>query len=326
MYTAIQVPFRKVRFRIPSPQTATTMMVNPTTDLKDLPQSMNPQQALQIINYLPTSDASLPTRKGIKKIFTVAGNHPITLLQQFTADVWIFGYEKTTAAYTVSTGIVTNIKTNWPTNDAQSGVRYGDYFFVCNGSDVVHRIDLALTITAVVSSPHAKILRAIGPRLYAGNLSTDATAIAYSYVDNGSNPPFTNFTVGTGADAGGLVNYRNAGDVTAIDSLGANVVVGARKGKWSFSTTTIDSGGTLVKDDQIVLQRIDMGMARTTIVIPKGLFYVNTGGIWQLSSIGQSNVPFSEQEGEASLILGVNYFTNIDLTNADFAYDANQKR
>ena len=321
-YTPINVPFKRRKFSMPSAATATTMMVNPTLDLKDLPQSMSPQQALQIVNYLPTSDASLPTRKGLKKIFTVAGNHPVTLLQQFTNDIWIFGYEKTTAAYTISTNTVTNLKTNWPTNDPYSGWRYGQYFFVCNGSDEIHRIDNALAITNVAGSPHAKILKAIGARLYAGNLSTDSTAVAYSYVDDGTNPPFTNFTVGVNADQGGQENYRNAGDVTAIDSLGSNIIILAKQGKWSFNTTTVDVGGILQKVDNVVQQRIDMGGARATIVLPKGMFYVNAGGLWQLSSIGQSNVPFSEQEGEASLILGVDYFNNIDLTNADFAYDA----
>lgn len=312
----------RIRPNSPRVTSATTMMVNPSLDLKDLPQLMNPAQALQIVNYVPTSDSTLQSRKGLTRIFTVAGNHPVTLLQQFTSDIWIFGYNTTTAAYTISTGLVTNIKTNWPTNAPQSGVRYGEYFFVCNGSDVIHRINTSLAITAVAGSPHAKILKAIGPRLYAGNLSTDATAVAYSYVDDGTNPPFTNFTVGTGSDEGGLVNYRNAGDVTAIDSLGANIIVGAKQGKWAFTTTSIDVGGTLQKVDQVVQQRIDMGMARATITIPKGMFYVNAGGMWQLQSIGQSNVPFSEQEFEASLILGVTYFNNIDLTNADWAYDA----
>ncbi len=390
-YTAIQVPFRKARFRIPSPTTATTTMVNPTKDLKDLPQLMNPQQALQIINYVPTSDSRLVKRKGLSKIFTVAGVHKVTLLQQYTDDVWIFGYEKTTAAYRVSTNTVTNIKTNWPTNFAQSGVRYGDYFFVCNGSDVIYRISQTLsygtqtanftvgktltgstsnaqaliledadagatgvltlgnivgvfqngeiitdtsggsatttstvgfTITAVSGSPMAKVLKAIGPRLYAGNTNLDNTEVRYSAVDDGTNPPFTNWVVGTGAADPGQLNYRNVGACNAIDSLGANVIVLAEKGKWAFTTTTTDSGGTLVKVDNVVMQRIDMGGSRATVSIPKGMFYVNKGGIWQLASIGQSNVPFSVQETEASTILGIEYFRNLDLTNADFTYDA----
>lgn len=321
MYQTLQVPFRKARFRIPPAQSAQTSMVNPTIDLRDLPQLMNPQEALQVINYLPTSDAQLPKRSGLSKIFEVAGDFPITLLAQFTPTVWIFGYDTTTAAYNTVTQVVTTIKNNWPSDDPQSGVRYGEYFFVCNGSDVIHRIDLALTITAVVGSPHAKVLKAIGARLYAGNLSTDSTAVAYSYTDDGTNPPFTNFTVGTAANQGGLINYRNAGDVTAIDSLGANIIIGAKEGKWSFTITVQDVAGVLTKNDQTVLQRLDMGMARATIVTPKAMFYPNSGGLWQFSSVGQSNVPFSEQEGKSSLILGAEYFQNLDLTNADFAYD-----
>lgn len=321
-YTSIQVPFRKVRFRIPTDKSATSMMVNPTLDLKDLPQLMSPAQALTITNYNPTADAQLPKRKGLKKIFTVAGNHPVTLLQQFTPDIWIFGYDVVTAAYTISTNTVTTIKNNWPTNDPQSGARYGDFFFVCNGSDVIHRIDTGLVITAVAGSPHAKILKAISGRLFAGNLSTDKTAVAYSKLDDGTNPPFTVWAPGTGANDPGLVSYRNEGDLKAIDSLGVNIIILAEKGKWSFSITSLDVGGILTKDDQFGLQRIDMGGSRATAVTPKALIYVNAGGLWQLASVGQSNVPFSQQEAKASLILGASYFDNIDLTNADMAYDA----
>lgn len=314
-YTAL-----KIRASAPRSTGATTMMVNPTLDLKDLPQLMTPQQALQITNYLPTSDARLPVRKGLERIFTVAGNFPITLLQQFTDNIWIFGFNTTTAAYNVTTGVVTVIKNNWPTNAAQSGVRYGDFFFVCNGSDVIHRITTGLVISAVAGSPNAAVLRAVGPRLYAS--TANIGEIAYSDIDTGANPPFTTWVVGANAGDPGLVTYRNAGTVTAIDSLGSNIVIGATEGKWAFNTTVGDVGGTLQKTDNVVLQRIDMGMSRATIVIPKGMFYVNAGGLWQLGSVGQSNVPFSEQEGEASLVLGVDYFNNISLANADFAYDA----
>lgn len=314
-YSALQI-----KPSAPRKTGSTTMMVNPTLDLKDMPQLMTPQQALEVVNYLPTSDAQLPTRKGLKRIFQVAGNHPITLLQQFTTDVWIFGYNTTTAAYTVSTNSVTNIKTNWPTNAPQSGVRYGDYFFVCNGSAIIQRIDLALTITPVTGSPMATVLFVSGPRLYAN--TANIGEVAYSDVDTGTNPPFTNWSPGANADNPGLVTYRNAGVVTAINALGDNIVVGAREGKWSFNITIQTVGSTQEKVDNTVLERIDMGMARATIVIPKGLFYVNSGGLWQLQSLGQSNVPFSDQEGEASLVLGVTYFNDIDLSNADFAYDA----
>ncbi len=319
-YIPLAVAFRKNRLSLPQPTGTTTMFVNPSLDLKDMPQLMTPQQALQIVNYLPTSDARLPTRKGLKKIFEVAGGHPITLLQQFTTDIWIFGYNTTTAAYTISTNTVTNIKTDWPTNAAQSGVRYGDYFFVCNGSDIIQRIDNALTITPVTGSPMATVLFVNGPRLYAN--TANIGEVAYSDVDTGANPPFTNWTVGPNADNPGLVTYRNAGVVTAINALGNNIVVGAKEGKWAFTTTIQTVGSTSEKVDVTILERIDMGMARATIVIPKGMFYVNSGGMWQLQSLGQSNIAFSEQEGEASLILGVTYFNNIDLTNADFAYDA----
>ena len=387
MYQPLQVPFKKVRFRLPSASGNPVMMVNPSLDLKDLPQLMKANQALSIVNYNPTSEAKLQVRKGLRRLFSIAADYPITMLQQYTDDLWIFGYHNITASYSVSTGTITNIKTNWPTSDPYSGVRYGDYFFVCNGSDVIYRVSQVITygtnthaftvgnvvtgatslataiiledtgsqltlgtisgtfvsgeiitdtssgsatttsavtlaITAVSGSPKAKVLKAISGRLFAGNLSTDPTAVAYSANDTGTNPPFTNWTVGTGAADPGLNSYRNAGAVQAIDSLGVNIIVFAKEGKWSFSITTISEASSILKEDDFVMERVDMGGGRATIVTDKGLFYVNSGGIWNFQSVGQSNIPFSKQEVKSTLILGAQYFTDIDLTNVDFAYDA----
>jgi len=174
----------------------------------------------------------------------------------------------------------------------------------------------------VAGSPKAKVLRVVGPRLYAGNTSLDPTSVAYSNVDTGANPPFNNWTVADTAGAAGLVNYRNAGPVNAIDSLGTTIVVLADNGKWGFETTVSDVGGTLKKIDNFIIQRNDMGGARASTVTPGGMFYANKGGLWQLQSLGQSNIAFSQQEGEPSILLGTKYFDDIDLSNSDITYNA----
>jgi hypothetical protein len=388
---AIGSLFGKSRLNMPPESSVKTLMINPTLDLKDLPQFMDPQKALRITNYLVTSDQGLLKRKGLEGLFTVAGGNKITMLEKFTDDIYIYGYSTIVAAYVKSTGASTIIKNNFTTSDPFSGVTYGGYFFVCNGGDKIGRISRTLnfdgqtsnftvgavvtggtsgataiilenldagatgtltlsnivgtfvdnelltdssggsatengvvtwTFTSITGAPKAKVLKAVSARLYAGNLSSDPTAVAYSAIDDGTNPPFTNFTVATVATGPGLLNYRNAGAVNAIDSLGNNIIVLANDGKWSFTTTTIDSGGTLTKVDNFVLQRIDFGGCRASLSTPAGMVYANEAGLWLLASIGQSNVPFSEQETEPSLLLGISYFQDVDLTNADIAYDA----
>ncbi len=63
-------------------------------------------------------------------------------------------------------------------------------------------------------------------------------------------------------------------------------------------------------------------MARGALVTPGGAFYVNKGGLWTLESLGQSNVPYSAQEQEPSILLGANYFDDSDLSNTDITYNA----
>lgn len=315
MYTPLNL-----KFRPPQEKYATTLMSKTGENLRDLPQLLTTDFALKITNYVVTTDGGLAKRKGLEKLFEVASTSPITMLEKFTDDIYIYGYGTTVSAYTLSTGVSTVIKNNFGAGDF-SGARYGEYFFVANGTGGIYRIDGALTITLISGSPLAKVLKAIGPRLYAGNLSTDSTAVAYSDIDTGANPPFTNWTVGTLATDPGLVSYRNAGPVNSIELLGNNIIVFGVNGKWAFNTTTFDSNGTTRKVDNLIMNRADFGGASGALTTPKGLFYVNKGGLWQLVSVGQPNIPFSDQEGLVSVLLGTTYFDNINLDNCDITYD-----
>ena len=183
---------------------------------------------------------------------------------------------------------------------------------------------LAWTYTEVSGAPTCSILRVAGSRLYAGRLKTDPAAVAYSNADTGGNPPFNDWTVDSDANDPGQLNFRNAGSVNAIESLGPNIIVFADNGKWSFYINVIDSAGTLKKVDVITIARVDQG-GFASVNTPKGLFYINNAGLWQLISVGQANVPFSDQEDLASRLLGSSYFNNIDLSNASMEYDQKQE-
>ena len=397
-WSPIKITFKKVRYRIPSEAAETTPFAKPTLDLSTLPQLMNARAALQITNYVVSTDGGLQKRGGLSNIFTVAGVNPVTMLFEFTptptgnSNIWLFGYGTTVAAYDLTTQAVTNIKTDFKSSAIGfTGVRYGDYAFVCNNTEAIGRISRTLAYdietsafttglivtgqtsgatavileiadstptgtltlgnivgtfqddeiikdsstgsatangvvtwayTTVSGAPTCGVLATAGGRLYAGNLSDDSAGVRYSDQDSGGNPPFSNWTTGTGGADPGKVFYRNAGTVRAINFLGDNIVVLSDEGKWAFQITTNNTSGTLLKDDVFILQRRDMGGCRASIVTPKGMFYANRGGFWQLKSLGQSNVPFSEQESDPALLLGTTYFTDVDFTNADMAYNA----
>jgi len=175
---------------------------------------------------------------------------------------------------------------------------------------------LTWTYTQVTNAPICQCMKLIGARLYLGV----GSSVCYSSIDTGSNPPFNTWTVGTLAADPGKNSWRQAGTVNAIDSLGDSILALCDNGKWAFRITTTDSAGTLKKEDVFVMQRIDMGGARATAVTPAGLFYVNKGGLWNMVSVGQSNIAYNAQEIDPATLLGAKYFDDVDLTNADLIY------
>lgn len=182
-------------------------------------------------------------------------------------------------------------------------------------------------ITLVSTAPNAATCEIIGNRLFLGQLKTDNAAVAYSQADTGTNPPFsTTWTVGSQYTDPGKITYRNGGTVRAIRGIGQNIVVLQDNGKFAFTIDSFDTGGTISKTDNIQLFRQDFGGSRAAITTDDGLFYANEAGLWQLASVGQTNVPFSDQESnDSAQLLGKTYFDNVTLDNADFLYDARNR-
>jgi len=367
---------------------ATSLFAKGGENKRDLPQMLDPKFALKIVNYYITSDGGLKKREGITELADTSGDS-ITMLEQFTSDILMVGYNTTLSAYTISTSTLTVIKNDF-VETGMEGAKYGDYFFVASGGDKVGRVSQTLAYdaqsanftvgavltggtsgataviltdadsgatgtltlgsiagvfqdnealtdssggaatangtvtfayTAISAAPYAKRLKVFSNRLIVGQLRDDPFSIRYSEVDTGTNPPFNTWSNGTLATDGGRVSYRNAGAVQSIDSLGNNVVVFGSTGKWAFTIDTLDVGGTQRKIDTPVIDRQDFGGFRGSITTPKGLFYLNEAGLWQLTSIGQPNIPYSDQEGLATLLLGIDFFLNIDLSNTSMAYD-----
>lgn len=175
---------------------------------------------------------------------------------------------------------------------------------------------LDFTYTAL-TAPIARVIKASGARLYAG---TSSGEVFYSEVDTGANPPFSNWTVATTATSAGVISYRNAGSINSIEPLGTLIIVFADDGKWAFHTETIDSSGVLTKVDVTDMFRNDLGGGRGAKATKAGLAYVNTQGLWLITAIGQSNIPFSDQEYVTTPLLGTSYFDNFDYSNSDIIY------
>lgn len=163
---------------------------------------------------------------------------------------------------------------------------------------------VTITATEISAAPKCEVLKAIGPRLYAGNTDRDTNEVRYSEVDDATNPPFNDWTEATGASDGGSLTYRNGGEVKSIAPLGQQVVIFYENGKAAFRITTIDSGGTLTQDVINDFYKIDFGGERGAITTPKGIFYANEGGLWQLLSGGNTNQPYSDNEAQISRKLG----------------------
>jgi len=304
---------------------ATTMMSPKGMDQRNLPQLLNVDYAQNIQNYIITGTGQLEKRKGIATLFTSIGNDAITMCEKFSDTYYIFAYGTTVAGYDTTTGLVTTIKSDF-TGTSFEGVKYGDYFFVTNKTDGLWRISNTLTITDLSAvAPLANVIAIFGARMLLGDLSTDETAVTYSAPDDGTDPPFSigaNWTEGTLMTDAGSVYYRNGGKITSIASLGQSLVVFAEDGKWAFQIVPENVGGVYYKDDSAIMYRQDMGGERGAITTPVGLIYANEKGFWQLTSVGQDNIPFSDQETLTPVLLGDDYFNDIDASNGSLIYDA----
>lgn len=194
---------------------------------------------------------------------------------------------------------------------------------------------LGYTFTSITDAPKAKHLYIAGSRIFAGNLSGDIVessqgneaTIVWATADDGTNPPFTDWT--TVAVAGqptpsepSAARLRNAGAVQGFGSIGSQVIAVYDSGKLGFriESVNVDTVG-LVQEQAIDFQKIDFGGERGMASTPKGIFYCNEGGVFQMISGGSTNVPFSEQESNISLLLGTDLIDDLSFVASDIIYD-----
>jgi len=181
---------------------------------------------------------------------------------------------------------------------------------------------LTWTYTTITDAPICQNLTIANNRLIAVSPSDNPSGVAYSAIDDGSNPPFGTWTPGTDADDPDVVYSRNIGMALSAETIGSNIVVFGETGKFAFTIDTITVGSDLKKVNNFAIDRRDFGGCRAATLTARGLLYANETGFWQLSSLGQPNIPFSDQEQNITLdSLGDDYFSDVDLSNADIVYD-----
>jgi hypothetical protein len=293
-------------------------------NLEGLPEMMNLDYAKKIINYIPYS-FGIATRGGLEVQIEKAISVGITLFKHFTGGVFIVGYGTSIEAWDIAAGTFTVIKNDFSPSTRWGGGRYGEYFFVTNGVDKPYRIDNTLTETIIAAAPICDDITFIGPRAVAISLNSDETAVQISEVDDTTNPPFDTWSVGTTATDGAIVNFRNAGKARSCVALGDFFVVFSDDGYFAFYLNTIDSSGTLKKVEVIQDYITDFGGSRAAVATPKGIFYTNEAGIWQMTQVGQTGVPYSRQQKLTTVLLNDSYFADADLDDSDIIYDEEQR-
>lgn len=184
---------------------------------------------------------------------------------------------------------------------------------------------LSFSIIKVSGAPRAKVFRIIGNRGILINLAKDKAAYNYSDADIGTNPPFSNWVTGTGYNDPGDGSYRNGGAALDCALIGDQIFIGQEHGWYAFKisqTTLLDGVGASVsaKFDQPVAFRQDFPVFKCKMT-DIGMIAASSSGIWSLVSLGQQNIPYSEQWECLTNDLGVDFFNTVDFSNTDITYD-----
>ena len=432
------------------------------TNLRDFPQLLDVSSALYLENYWLHGSGRLVKRKGITKRFDNMDGAVMSLDEEYQNNFEIVGYGQKVRAYDTSTGLFTDIKTDFTAdNGGYTGVRTGDYFFVSNILDGLWRISMTLpyaqaqdlvgrntfiitnasgtigatitgvtsgatanvisstgtttltvvvgtlsgnfthgeaitsgtlasailtninpftigakvtggtsgaqgivlesadagatgtltigsysgtfisgetitdnetvpgrgtltaamtfAITEVTDAPKAKIVAYINDRLLLLNLADNPAAWSYSDKDTSTNPPFTNWTTGSGFNDPGGGSFRNGQEGTGVETIGDIIFLSFEKGWHAFSIVQTDISGVVSKYDQVI-QTSDLGIKKVKMT-DVGLIACGDFGVKRLVSLGQPNVPFSEQWETMTEQLGEDYFDDVNFDQASIVYD-----
>lgn len=179
---------------------------------------------------------------------------------------------------------------------------------------------LTYAISQVSDAPKARYILYGDRRLLLYQLEQDVAGWAYSEADDGSNPPFTNWTVGSAFNDPGAGTFRNGERALTASLLGNIYFIGFSKGYHSFSIDQTEISGVSSKFDNPIQTKegIGISLSKTTDI---GVVVCGKFGIKLLVSLGQSNVPYSDQWETLTEQLGEEYFDDVDFSDGDIIYD-----
>nr|QGH72393.1 MAG: hypothetical protein [Podoviridae sp. ctka020] len=188
------------------------------------------------------------------------------------------------------------------------------------GSATVNGV-VTFAITYVSGAPNAYKFRIIGKRAILLRLKSNPSGYNYSNADVGVNPPFTSWSTGTGYNDPGTGGARNGGNATDCALIGDIIFVGQENGWYAFRISYTDLAGTSSKFDEEVAARVGFPVWRC-IVTDAGIIVMSSSGMWRLLSIGQSNIPYSDQWEHLTDDLGEEFFQDVSMADADIVHDS----
>lgn len=276
----------------------------------------------------PTTSSMILTVNTLSGVFTLTGavtggtlaGATLTNVNPFTAGL------KITGATSGATAIILELTDAGATGSFVLGSITGTFV---NGEIITDTASgRALTTTAmtfgitqVTNAPKAKLFAVVGKRGILANLVTDQASYNYSIADTGANPPFNTWATGTAYNDPGAGANRNGGACKDIALIGDIIFIGQENGWFAFQINPIDIGGVASKIDQEVSSRQNFPVYRC-IMTNVGMIVTSSSGIWRLVSLGQPNIPYSDQWELLTETLGEDYFKDVTFTNTDTMYDS----
>lgn len=367
-------------------------------NLRELPQMLTAESAINIENYWIEAQGRLVKREGYDVVYT----HPVsTSGVDAICDIGngyvLIAFDTTVSVIDTSDwSLVSNLKTDFSAEITKIE-RYGDYAFVANGEDKLWRTSKKLNydgqvnnftvgatiqggtsgataiiledddsgvsgtltlgnivgvfednealttiagaasgdgvvdgtlyfgIEEVTDSPRAAVIRVIGNRLYAGKIKDKPFILAYSAVDDGSNPPFDNWASGTTATLGGELYYRGVGVINGIQSFDRLIVVFGSTGRYAFTIDVTDSAGTVIKVENVQWWEEGLGGSGASEITEYGLFYTDDRGVRVLENIGQSDIKYSSREVLLTDVLSDRYMNKFEFDESQIVYDGKRE-